>query len=76
MRLTPVDCAVRAFGGVRPLATAIRQYPGSVCQWRTRQTKRRAAGDLPTVVQRRVLEVARERGLQLSAEDLILGREA
>lgn len=75
MHLSPVDCAIRAFGGVRTLAGALRQYPGTICRWRTRAAPSRRPGQLPPLMIERALGEARARGLPLTAEELILGRE-
>lgn len=69
MHLSPADCAVRAFGGVQALARAVRLYPSSVVRWRQRR------GDVPAPAQRRILAEAQARGLPLTAEELIRGRE-
>jgi hypothetical protein len=64
---TPVELAIELFGGVRKLARMIDRDPAAVSRWRK-------AGAVPTSVQRRMLEVAWERGIDLTAHDIIFGR--
>lgn len=69
MHMDPAQYVVSVFGGVCALARAIGKTPGRVSHWR--RTGRIASDD----VKRRVLAVARERGLDLTADDLLDGRE-
>lgn len=64
---TPVDLAIDLFGGVRKLARATNRDPAAVSRWRK-------GGVIPAGVQRAVLEAAWERGIEISAHDLIFGR--
>jgi hypothetical protein len=64
---TPVDLAINLFGGVRKLARVINRDPAAVSRWRK-------SGIVPTSVQRRILESAWERGIEISAHDMIFGR--
>ncbi|WP_413716156.1 carph-isopro domain-containing protein [Sphingobium sp. B2D3B] len=59
------------FGGVRPMARAIREAPSNVASWKR-------AGRIPPDKQRSVLEVGEELGLQITAEHVVfpLGRPA
>lgn len=65
---TPVDLAIDLFGGVRKLARAIGRDPAAVSRWRR-------SGVVPTSVQRKILSVAWERGIKISAHDIIFGRD-
>lgn len=67
--LTPVDLVIHSFGGVRKLARAIDRDPAAISRWRK-------SGTVPTPVQRKLLELAWARGINISAHDLIFGREA
>lgn len=65
---SPVDLVIEQFGGVRKLARAIGRDPAAVSRWKK-------LGTVPTAVQRRILEVAWERGMDVTAHDMIFGRE-
>jgi hypothetical protein len=64
---SPVDLAIDRFGGVRALARAIGRDPAAISRWKK-------TGTVPTAVQRRILEVAWDRGLDLTAHEMIFGR--
>jgi len=66
---TPVQIAIAEFGGVRPLARAIHRDPASVCKWQ------KGDGTIPTSIQKKLLETAWDRGYQISAHEIIFGRE-
>ena len=65
---TPVELAIDMFGGVRKLARALGRDPAAVSRWQK-------SGVVPTSVQRRLLELAWERGIDISAHDIVVGRE-
>lgn len=67
--LTPVDLVINSFGGVRKLARVINRDPAAISRWRK-------AGTVPTAVQKKLLELAWARGINISAHDLIFGRDA
>lgn len=67
--MDPAQYAVHVFGGVCALARAIGKTPGRVSHWR--RTGRIASDN----VKRKVLAVARERKLDITADDLLDGRE-
>jgi hypothetical protein len=66
--LTPVDLAVKLFGGVRALARAVGRDPAAVSRWKK-------SGCIPSSVQLHLLRVAKSQGLDLTAHDIIFGRE-
>jgi hypothetical protein len=68
--LTPAECVIRAFGGVRKTAKAIGRTPSNISKW-----TRRCEGVIPEKTVRTVLEQAEAMGLDLTARDLILGRK-
>lgn len=75
MHLRPAEYVIRVFKGVRATARAIGRNPSSVSKWQKERENRGTSGQIPHAVQRTILEQARERGLDITAEDLILGRE-
>jgi hypothetical protein len=64
---TPVDLAINLFGGVRKLARTLGRDPAAISRWRK-------SGVVPTSAQRKILELAWERGLNITAHDIIFGR--
>lgn len=69
---TPADRCILAFGGVRALARALERNPSSVVRWRKPKDEGGSAGAVPSGLQGRILAIAQERGLHLTAEDMIL----
>jgi len=69
---TPADKCIDAFGGVRALARALERNPSSVVRWRKPKDEGGSAGAVPSSLQGRILSIAQVRGLNLTAEDLIL----
>lgn len=67
MLLTPAEYVIHVFKGVRATARAISRAPGSVSKWRKN-------GEVPSAAARRILEVARERNLDITPSDLAYGR--
>jgi len=67
--LSPVELAIAEFGGVRPLARAIGRDAGSVSKWR------RGDGNIPTSIQKKLLETAWDLNYNITCHDIIFGRE-
>tara|TARA_R100000329_G_scaffold53123_1_gene48757 strand:- start:981 stop:1193 length:213 start_codon:yes stop_codon:yes gene_type:complete len=65
---TPVQLAISSFGGVRELARSINRDPAAVSRWQR-------SGNIPSSIQRKLLETAWDRGIDLSAYDVIFGKE-
>lgn len=66
--LRPADYVILLFGGVRPLARLIGRAPSSVSRWQ------RGHGTVPAKIQPKLLSLAKARRLDLTPDDLILGR--
>ena len=66
---TPVQVAIEEFGGVRALGRAISKDPSAISKWANRH------GCIPSTEQKKVLEKAWELNLNISAYDLVMGRE-
>jgi len=66
---TPAQIAIALFGGVRALARSIHRDAASVSKWQ------KGDGTIPTSIQRKLLTTAWDRGLELSAHEIIFGRE-
>jgi len=65
---TPYELVIFEFGGVRKCARQIGRDAGSVSKWSK-------TGLIPTSIQKKVLETAWDRGYQISAHEIIFGRE-
>jgi len=71
--MTPADIVISRFEGVRPLARILGKNPSTIHRWRMPAAKGGLDGRVPSAVQARLMEIARERGVALSAEELING---
>lgn len=72
--MTPADKVIEKFGGVRALARTLGLNSSSVSRWRMPADKRGLDGRVPSVHQGTILRIAKERGLALTADDLIHDR--
>lgn len=76
LRLNPAEYVIHMFDGVRPLARAIKKSPSTVCLWRKVRTKNGGQkGRIPSSSHVPILNEARSRGLDITPDDLIYGRE-
>jgi hypothetical protein len=71
--MRPADIVITKFGGVRPLARLLRKDPSTIHRWRMPAAKGGLDGRVPSSAQLRLIDLAKERGLTLTAEDLITG---
>lgn len=74
---SPAKVVIETFGGRRGVSRIARELQLQRCTvWRWTQPKDRygTGGQIPYRYQRRLLLLAKEMGLPLSAEDLVLGR--
>lgn len=72
---TPAAKVISEFKGVRAVARALDLNPSSVSRWTAPKEKRGLGGRVPSIHQAKILQIARERGLDLTAADLIHGAE-
>jgi len=70
------ECLIAAFGGVIKAANSLNKCPTEVSRLKRSKDKGGCGGDVPRSWQKAALQIAKERGLDLTAEDLILGRES
>jgi len=76
MHLTPAQVAIAAFGNQAKLCQAIGSARSAPARWLgAREGQRSQPGDIPVPQIRAILAVAKVRGLALTAEDLIYGRD-
>ena len=68
IKKTPYELCIEEFGGVRELARKIGRDAGSVSKWKRQ-------GTIPTSIQKKLLEKAWELDLNISAHELIFGKE-
>ena len=66
---TPGQLVIAEFGGVRPLARAIGRDPASISRWQKGDV------NIPSSMQRKVLETAWDRGIEITAHEIIFGRD-
>jgi hypothetical protein len=71
-RLSPAEHVIRTIGGVRKTARAIGREPSSISAWRSAKGTN---GQVPRNAQRSILTYARAKKLDITASDLILGRD-
>jgi hypothetical protein len=67
--IPPSTLVVCAFGGVRPIARLLNCEPSTVSRWSK-------TGRVPSYWQKIILELAWSKNIDLTAHDVIFGREA
>lgn len=73
--LTPAEYVIYIFKSIRKTGRAIGRSHGSVYNWYNPKNKRGIEGRIPTNLQKKILDVAKEQGLDINAHDLIFGRK-
>lgn len=74
--MRPADIVISRFQGVRPLARLLGKDPSTIHRWRMPAAKGGLDGRVPSQVQVRLLELAKEHGVDLTADELISGSGA
>lgn len=67
--ISPASLVIEAFGGVRAAARVLGKSPSSVSRWQG------GDGLIPSPVQAKIMQLVWERGLDLTSDELIGGRE-
>lgn len=75
LRVSPAEYVISVFGGVRKVARAIGRDPASVSRWRRAAGQKGTDGRIPSKAQQELLAKAQALGLDLTPDDLLLGRE-
>ncbi len=75
MKLSPARYVIHAFGGVTALARAIKRDHSTVSRWQNSKDLKGTGGYIPMPAQRDILRVAKRLGIDITPDDLILGRE-
>jgi hypothetical protein len=65
--LDPASLAIQLFGGIRPLARAVKRDPAAIMRWRRH-------GRIPATSHIDLLQAAQAAGIVLTPEDVIYGR--
>jgi len=68
--ISPAQYAIEVFGGVSALARAVGRSRSSVSEWQTE-----TEGKIPRKAAEKILEIAHDRGLDITSNDLIFGRK-
>lgn len=68
---TPADRVIAAFKGVRATARVLNISSSTVSRWQKERDEGGTGGRVPTKHQATILRIAGERGLELTAEELI-----
>lgn len=68
----PAERVIAVFGGVRATARIIGRSSSTVSRWQKPRAEGGTGGAVPTSSQGKLLTYAREHGLALTADDLIL----
>lgn len=71
--MTPAELVIQKFEGVRPLARALKIDHSSVARWPMPKLKRGSDGNIPSKYHARIMRLAEERGIDLSASELVFG---
>ena len=74
MFLTPSQCVIQVFGGVRATARAIGRNPGAISRWNKPKSKGGTGGMVPSAAQRIILKIAKRKRLEITIEELVYGK--
>lgn len=74
MHMKPAEYAIHAFQGVRSLARALGRDPDQISRWKRPKTSNGCSGGIPKSAMKPILEAARCKGIDITAEDLLFGR--
>jgi hypothetical protein len=75
MHLNPAQYVVHCFGGVRKAGIALGRTASAISKWNKSDKNFGCGGRIPSRMQEVILEVARIKKLDITAQDLVLGRE-
>lgn len=72
--MSPASYVIKILGGVRPTARAVGRSPSAVSKWTKPRKNGGLGGQVPTMIQSKVLSIATKRKLPITPTDLIYGR--
>lgn len=70
MKLSPAEYVIMIFGGVRATAREIGYSPSAISKWR-----HQGKGNIPNSVKLLIYNIAQNKGYDITAEDLLIGRD-
>ncbi len=73
--MTPASYIIKVFGGIRATARALNRAPSTVMAWKTSKKNNGTGGTIPGGNHKLILRIAKKRNLDITPEDLILGRK-
>lgn len=75
MHLSPAEYVIKVFGGVRKTARAIGRTAPSISKWQKARDNKGTGGRVPTAAAEIILQIAQRDSLDITASDLLLGRD-
>lgn len=75
MLISPAQWIIKVFGGVRATARKLNADKGQISRWLQPEEKKGTGGGIPRKKQLLILEIAEKEGLDITAQDLIKGRQ-
>ena len=73
--MTPADIVIKRFGSVRHLARLLNRDPSTIHRWRMQKDKGGLEGRIPSTAQVKLLALAKQHGVEITAADLISGNQ-
>ena len=70
--MKPAELVIAKFGGVRPLARLLGLDHSTLCGWQ-RKAPKGSDGLVPSRYHKPLLDLAKEKGIELTPDDLIYG---
>jgi hypothetical protein len=71
--MTPAELVISRFGGTRELARQLEVSPSTVQRWKMPHDKGGLSGRVPSARMCDLLSLAEKLGIQLTADELVLG---
>ncbi len=72
-RILLADLVITEIGSVRKTAKLLGIDPAKVTKWRWPPERKGSGGNIPKAYKTRILDLAEEMGLDITAEDLVRG---
>lgn len=73
--MSPAAHVINVFGGVNATAKALGRSAPSISKWTKPISEKGTGGFIPSKAQQIIFKIARRKKLDITAEDLILGRK-
>ena len=75
MKLTPAEWVIRVFGNAAIVGRHIGRSRAAVAKWRAPRIRGGCDGFIPRLAGYKILDAARKYRLDITPEDLLVGRE-